>query len=65
VTQITIKNIYNACHKLKQSIRNLRIEIQNLMKCLVEDKYIYIYIATKIKEMNQFIEFLVVCDWSK
>jgi hypothetical protein len=43
VTQITIKNIYNACHKLKQSIRNLRIEIQNLMKCLVEDKYIYIY----------------------
>jgi hypothetical protein len=27
--------------------------------------YIYIYIATKIKEMNQFIEFLVACDWSK
>jgi hypothetical protein len=41
VTPTTIKHIYNARHRLKQSIRGLRIETQHLMKCLVVGKYVW------------------------
>ncbi|MCI23687.1 protein FAR1-RELATED SEQUENCE 5-like, partial [Trifolium medium] len=37
----TIKHIYNARHGVKQFIQGPRTEMQHLMKCLVEGKYLY------------------------
>jgi hypothetical protein len=38
--QPCIKHIYNACYRLKKSSQGSRTEMQHLMKCLLEGKYL-------------------------
>lgn len=40
-TSATIKHIYNACHKYRQSIRGTRTNMHHLLKSLVENEYVY------------------------
>jgi len=40
-TSITIKHIYNACHRFRKFIRGLRNDMQHLLKLLVENEYMY------------------------
>lgn len=38
---ITIKDIFNACHNYRQFIRGLLLEMQHLVKFLVDNKYMF------------------------
>jgi hypothetical protein len=40
-TATTMKHIYNARYRMKKVDRGLRTEMQHLMKCLVEGKYLF------------------------
>ncbi|MCI10649.1 FAR1-related protein [Trifolium medium] len=50
LTATTIKHIYNARYRIKKAIRGPRTELQHLMKCLVEGKYLYTHRVFPVTE---------------
>ena len=40
-TSTTIKHVYNACHRYRRSIRGTRMNMQHLLKSLVDHDYVY------------------------